>query len=290
MIPRMKNNFIRPSGEGESWTLSIDPVVKTFDNYFVESCQAAEEIYNLKEGNLHIMYSGGIDSEYALSIFLHLGIPVTPVIIKLLPDYNNHDIEYALKFCQKKNIKPIIIDINFDDFVESGKFEKVNEVAKSSVIMLPATCYALGLVDGSVICAQNEPHIVKDEKTDIWYYDEFEGEHCCNRYMDEYGIDGTSFFLGYTPEMFASFLMDPRMQDLANNKVPGKLGNNSSKYIIYNRNNNFNLEDRPKFHGYEKILDSKIMEHESLQYLLREDRPYDGTFKIEYHKLIKDLI
>jgi hypothetical protein len=108
--------------------------------------------------------------------------------------------------------------------------------------------------------------------------------------MDYYGIDGTSFFNSYTPEMMSSFLVDTRMKDLADNKVPGKLGSHSSKFIMYNRHCNFNLEARPKFHGYEKILKNKIINHPVFEKFLSSNLPFDGKFEIEYYELIKDLI
>jgi hypothetical protein len=295
MIPRIKNNFIQPMGTGDTWSLKIDPLPTKFDNYFVESCRAAEEIYDLKDGPLHVMYSGGIDSEYALSVFLHLGIDIKPVIVRLSSDYNKHDVDYAFKFCQQKNVTPIIIDIDFEDFVSSGKLETISKLIKSSVVPRATTCYAMDFVDGSIICGEGDPHISKDVDTGVWYFDEVENSYSLENYMNSKGIDGTIFFCGYTPEMVASFLVDPRMRDLADNKIPGKLGSYSSKYIMYNRHNAFNLESRPKYHGYEKILKSKIAEQLNVD--INSDEPYNfknldynGYFRIEYHKLIKNLI
>jgi hypothetical protein len=290
MIPRIKNNFITHSGSGPTWAMNVAPLPKTFDNYFVESCKAAEEIYSLKEGPLHLMYSGGIDSEHALSVFLHMGMNITPVIVRLLPNYNDHDISYALKFCESKNIKPIIIDIYFDNFVKSGKLEETNKIIKTSVLGRATTCYAMGLVDGSIICGEGDPHIVKDEDTGIWYFNEVEHSYTLENYMEYKGIDGTIFFNGYTPEMFSSFLTDPRMRDLADNKIPGKLGSYSSKHIMYNRHSNFNLEERPKYNGYEKIINSEIAKHPTIEKCLLEEIDLNGYFRINYHDLIKDII
>jgi hypothetical protein len=279
---------MRTVGHGPTWTLELDPWPVTFDNYFVESCKAAEEIYDLKEGPLHVMYSGGVDSEYALSVFLSLGIPVTPVIIRM-GDYNSHDIDYAFKFCAKHNLKPAIIDIDFKEFVESGKFAEVNKIVKSSAFGYVVTSYASGLIQGSVICGEGHPYIKKNEETSTWDYRMWEFEWSVQRYMDAKGIDGTTLFNGYTQEMAASFLMDPQMKELADNKVPGKLGSMSSKWIIYNRHSNFNLEERKKYNGYEKILESSIMNHPALLNFEDTHKQYDGQFTIDYYEFIKDL-
>ena len=101
-----KNNYICTTGTGDTFTVTIDPLPIKFDNYYLESCKAAEEIYNLKQGKLYLMYSGGVDSEYALSVFLSLGMDVTPVIVRMSPYYNEHDFKYASNFCDSKNLKP----------------------------------------------------------------------------------------------------------------------------------------------------------------------------------------
>ena len=93
MIPLSKNNYIRQSGSGTTFNIEIDPLPTSFDSYFVESCRAAEEIYNLKQGKLHLMYSGGIDSEFMLSVFLHMKMDFVPVIVQLNPNYNTHTIQ-----------------------------------------------------------------------------------------------------------------------------------------------------------------------------------------------------
>ena len=289
MIPRIKDNFVRPSGTGESWKFDIDPLPKNFDNYFIESCNAAEEIYDLKEGKLHVMYSGGVDSEYALSVFLHMGMDVTPVIIRLQPNYNDHDTTYAFQFCKTKNITPIIIDIDFKNFLESGKYDETNKIIKSNAWGRAATCYAMGLIDGSIICGEGDPHISKDETTGIWYFDDVEHAYNMDTYMKHKSIDGTTFFNGYTSKMVSAFLTDPRMRDLADNKIKGKLGSHSSKYMIYSRHSGFDLEKRPKFHGFEKIIESDLAKHPDFVKLLDPQLEHGG-FRIKYYDIIKDLI
>lgn len=290
MIPLIKNNYIRASGSNTTWTLNIDPLPTKFDNYFLESCKAAEEIYDLKNGPLHVMYSGGADSEYALSVFLHLGMNVTPVIVRLSHDYNAHDIKYAFKFCKAKNLTPRIIDIDFHNFVESGRLDEINKFAKSSIIGRTPACYAIGLIDGSVVCGEGDPHIAKDIETGEWYFDAYQHDYAMENYMVAKGIDGTIFFNSYTPEMLAAYLTDPRMQDLAANRVPGKLGSYSSKYFMYNRHSNFNLEERPNYTGFEKVLESEIAKHPNLSKYLPLYLEYHGSFKVKYYDIVKELI
>ena len=98
MIDFSKNNYVVPGGTGDNFTVTFNSMPTNFDNYFIETCKAAEEIYNLKQGKFYILYSGGLDSEYAISVFLHLKMDVIPVIINLNPNYNNFDTVYAINF------------------------------------------------------------------------------------------------------------------------------------------------------------------------------------------------
>jgi hypothetical protein len=108
--------------------------------------------------------------------------------------------------------------------------------------------------------------------------------------MDHKGIDGTSFFNGWSHEMVAAFLTDPRMRDLADNKVPGKLGSNSSKYIIYSRHSGFNLEERTKYHGFEKVIESELAKHHDFVRFLDPKFSKVGGYGLKYYDVIKDLI
>jgi len=290
MIPLFKNNYIRRSGNGPTFTVEFDPLPTDFDNYYIESCRAAEELYDIKEGKLNIFYSGGTDSEYALGVFLSLGIPVTPVILKLGPNYNDHDLKYALKFCQVQEIEPDIIDIDFDHFVKSGKLLDTTIKIKSSSFMRAATAYAAGQVDGTVIMGEGEPYIRKNVDTGTWNVHIDEHDYTAKNYFDIMGIVGTSHFNSYTPEMTMAYLHDTQVLDLVNNRVPGKLSSHSSKSIMYNRHSNFNLEARQKYHGYEKVVESKIIKHNSFKEIEKLREQWDGVYSKDYFEFMENTI
>jgi hypothetical protein len=290
MIPRIKNNYMRPSrAVGKDFKVEVDPLPTKFDNYFIESCRAAEEIYDLKTGKLHVMYSGGIDSEYALSVFLHLGMDVTPVVVKLNPGYNDHDLDYSLKFCESKNIKPTIIDIDFDHYIKSGTYYDIMEITEGTACALGTTTYATGLLDGSVIIGMGEPYMGKHPETSEWYFCLDRYEWAVERYMELKGIDGTGFFNGYSKEMVAAWLMDPQMIKLANNLVPGKLDTQSSKHFVYNRDSGFDLEIRQKYSGYEKIYESIIYQHETVKDWAVNRPNYFGRWAVKYSEFTSHL-
>lgn len=284
----VENNYITTVGSGEKFSVNIEPLPQGL-TYFKESLIAAEKIESCKVGKLYVMYSGGVDSEYTVSVFKESRIDFTPVIIKFKNDYNLHDLEYAFKFCQHKNLKPLVIDIDFDQFVTSGEFLKISKEMQSAVYHRAATAYAIGKLDGSVICGEGEPYIRKNEKTNSWNVTIYQHDYAIANYYKKHNICGTPHFNRYTPEMMRTFLEDPRLKQLALNQVPGKLGSDSSKYIIYNRDSDFDLEERPKYHGYEKIEKSSIFDHESFQELEIIGKEWDGSWSLDYHKFLETL-
>lgn len=287
MITLTKNNYIQAYGCGNNFNVLINSIPNKFDNYYKESVFAAEEIYSMKQGNLNILYSGGVDSEYALSIFLKSGIPIHPVIIKLNPNYNAHDTDYAIKFCEDKNIKFTVIDIDFDNFVTSGLMLNIAKEINCSIYHRSATAYAAQQLDGTVLLGDGEPYIkLKDDG--VWNIEIYQHDYAVANYFKKHGIYGTPHFNRYSPEMMAAFLSDHRMIDLANNRVPGKLSSNSSKFIIYNRNGNLNIEERPKYHGYEKIETSKIFQDPSFNEIAVLSKSCDGIYSTNYFDFMKE--
>jgi hypothetical protein len=280
-------NYIQEIGNGDTFDICLNTLPKKFKNYFEESLIATEIIESSKIGKLYIMYSGGVDSEYALNLFLYKKIPIQPVIVKFLPDYNLHDISYALKFCEKHKLDPLIIDIDYDDFVKSGKMLEYAKMMKSAIPHYTTTAYAISKLNGTIICGDGEPYITKnqDNTWDIFIY---EYDYSLTNFYKHNNIYGVVHFNRYTPEMMRSFLEDSRIKDLANNKVPGKLGSNSSKYLIYNRDSNFNMEQRQKYNGLEIIETKEIKNHESFEELKKLGNHWNGFYKKNYFQFLKE--
>ena len=280
-----KNNYITAVGTGDTFDINIESFPANFNNYFTETCRAAEEIYDHKQGKLYLLYSGGMDSEYALSIFLSLGMSVTPVIIKLNPGYNAHDFKYATDFCSAKNLVPLIIDIDLEDFVQSGKILDIAKSMKCNIYHRSTTAYAISQLGGTVILGDGDPYVKNNNG--VWDVSIYEHDCAMVNYFKNNGIYGTPHFLYYTPEMLISFLTSQRIKELVNNQHPGKLGSNSSKHAVYNEHSNFNLVTRPKYHGFELIEQQEIFKNPVFEEF--DKLPWTGGFHEEYNTFIKRL-
>ena len=289
----LHNNYMRSSGEGDTWCVEIDPATRPVKTYFEEACIAAEMIWAQKQGQLYLTYSGGLDSEFVFSIFLHMGMNIQPVIMNLKSkdgvNYNSHESKYAYKFCDSKNIKPIVFDLNFDEFVTSGQLMNIAEPIKCCDIGLPASMWLASQLDGTVITGNDPPHMKLNQKDNKWYLDEEELIHTQFRYWKDYNVYGTPFFLSYTPELMLSFLVDPTMEKLANHGFPGKLGTNSTKVHVFNNGNDFNLEQRTKQTGYEVIYMDDIFNHPDCKKISSWCPIYWGTSDHQYHDAVHKL-
>lgn len=278
------NNYLRPSGSGNNFTIDIDPVSNSnFLNYFTASKEAAQIIADNRQGKLYLMYSGGVDSEYTLTLFRSLNIPVIPVIVKLFPEYNAHDVAYAFKYCEKHSVTPLVFDLNFDNFVKSGEMYRISMAMHCSKFQYAATAYAASQLNGTVLCGDGEPYIRPDPITKKWNVMIHEYEYGLATYFKLNNIYGTPHFNRYTKEMYYGFLKDTRMLELASNQHPKKLGSFSSKWIIYNRDSGFNLEERPKYHGYENIEKQLIFNDESFELIETIiGQQYNGDWIVDY--------
>jgi len=282
-----QNNYLRSSGSGETFKVEIDPPTGHNLDYHKSTLEVAKEIYDRKQGNLYLMYSGGVDSEYALNIFLSLGIEITPVIVKLTPNYNEHDVKYAFDFCESKNLKPIVVDLDFNNFVKSGRIVDIAEKFKIGAYQLPSTFSCLDQLDGTIVMGSHgPPHMTLDQKTNVWMVDEIEPLHTVLQYFEKNKINGCPYFLVHTPEQYLSFLQHPIMQDLANHKFPGKLGNNSTKGLVFNDVSGFDLVARQKYTGYEHIQRSEIFDHPNLKIFEKFRKQWWGQWSEPYYEFI----
>lgn len=77
---------------------------------FLDACAVrAEQIYR-DNRRIYIGFSGGIDSEFVLNVFLRAGIPVVPVIIST--PFNTLEVQRAKKYCGINNIELRVIEIS----------------------------------------------------------------------------------------------------------------------------------------------------------------------------------
>jgi hypothetical protein len=77
----------------------------------LEFNQAADYTANLiskNYSNIHLLLSGGLDSEYVATVFVRNNLSFIPVI--LVNQTNIPEVWYAFRFCEEHNLKPVVLD------------------------------------------------------------------------------------------------------------------------------------------------------------------------------------
>jgi len=72
--------------------------------------------------NIYIAFSGGADSDFVVRCFHRCGIPFTPIIVRT--SGNTKELSYAFATCDELNLKPVIIELNDELYLEIY-FEKI---------------------------------------------------------------------------------------------------------------------------------------------------------------------
>jgi hypothetical protein len=290
----LKNNYMQGLGSGDTWHVNIDPPKRKVGTYFQETLLATEYVNANRSGEIQLLYSGGLDSEYVARVLLHLGIKFTPVIIQLNnvkenTIYNDHDTIHAFKFCDAYNLKPKIYELDFDKFVISGQHWEIAKSIDCCAFAVPATLYVASQLDGFTILGNDPPYLKYEEKTNKWYLQELQYIHSILRYYKKFNLNGCPFLLSYTSEMMLSFLLDPKMAQLGNNMIPGKKGSNSTKSYVFNNGSGFNMDiydfdkkTRLKYTGYEKIYRSPIINHPNMELVKNHREKWNGEY-LEYY-------
>lgn len=299
MIELTKDNYLYEFKQGETWSVNIDPPKNKVRTYYEETISAVEYLYSIKTGRFQVLYSGGLDSQYICEILLRLGMDFEPVLIQLKnPNgsvYNMHELKYAFDFCESKKLNPTIYDLDYDNFVKTGKINDVAESASCSAIEMPATLYVASQLDGFTLIG-NDPPYVRLEKNG-WMFEQLEVIYSLTRFYNNFNLNGCPYLLYYTPEMLLSFLLDPRIQQLCSGMLPGKTGSNSSKSLVFNNKSDFNMpvydfvkKDRIKYTGYEQILENtEIINHPNFLMFNKYKKKWNSEYLEPYVDVVKRL-
>lgn len=292
------NNYMRGYDNGNMWRVEIDPPHIIPKSYYEEACKAAEIIWSQKQGELHVLYSGGMDSEYVISVFKSLGMNVIPVIMKLKSKtgyYNKHDLDYAFKFCTNTNLSYQTYELDFDKFIKSGEALSIINSCQCSRYEMAASMWLASQVNGTVITGNDPPTVLGMPFG--YCLEELEVSHSQLTYWRNNNIEGTPFFLEYTPEMLLSFLQDTAIIKFVQqpidyvykNRSFNAISTDTVKVSVFNNQDKFVIEPRTKYTGYETIQTSAIASHENALLANQNKALWDGKCYYDYRVLMNKL-
>jgi hypothetical protein len=207
----IKNNWLTTSLCERSennlcdFTMTINPYPFKQDTFENNSNRVAKEICNMYD-KVYIMYSGGLDSEHALKVFLENKLPVTPIIV--VTPYNKRELVYAVKFCKQHNIKPeIVIYEKYELFEKIIKRTKPRGYYSLMSGINFEICDIVSNKGGKLVTGTGEPFSpIRSpnitEETDTIEFCEWDF------YIDQYDATHPSGFHTYDLELHYSMLTD----------------------------------------------------------------------------------
>ncbi len=229
---------------------------------FREECLATARL--IRESTrlpIDILFSGGVDSEVALRSFIEAGIPVRVLSLRFTGGLNAHDIEWVERSCSRLGVEPRFVDLDLLKFWETTAQGYADRTQCVSPQLL-STMWLADQTDGYCVLGSGENFIVKRVPTSYvpgespylrstWDLFEKEKIAAWYRHFIVEGRDAAPGFYQYTPELMLSWFLDSMGCDLWNDRIPSKLNSVSSKVAMYQRH--FDIENRPKFTGFESV-------------------------------------
>lgn len=211
--------------------------------------------------DLTLFMSGGLDSEIALRAFIEAGLRPKLTTIRFPDGGNEHDIGPMLELVKTFGMTCDIIDFDINEFVKSGECYEVAKRYQSyslyqQLILKVAEDFNAPMITIDEVELEKIPNINWDTGATFmqWIFLKKEDQDAVwRRFNDITGIPALNNFYTYTPESMLAFLDLPTVDDLINDRIPGKLGWTSSKIQIY-AHTGFVFEPRPKFTGVENYM------------------------------------
>jgi hypothetical protein len=279
----------------DTWCVDYGRSARPACDWRSECIETARLIRDDTSLDLWVLFSGGIDSEVVLQSFIFAGIPVRAAITRFRNDLNRQDTRFAVKFCETHRVPYKLLDIDITQFFESGDAFSYAERTRCVQPQLLHTMWAMDQVDGYPILGSAECYLVKrraqagakldaTEDPDVWEMFEKERIASWYRHLMVRNREGCAGFFQYNPENMLSFLTDPIMEDLCSNRLPSEKDTMGLKGTIYRKH--FLLEPRPKYHGFENVLD---LDDRLRPVLERSFGDSNGIVKTPYDKLIAML-
>lgn len=211
--------------------------------------------------DLTIFLSGGLDSEMALRSFLHAGITPKLATVRFPNDDNMYDIGPMMTMLDRMGLPYTIIDFDPTKFFNSGQWMDMAVKYQSytfyqQMLLKIAEDYAAPMItiDEVELEKQISMNWETGEYMHEWIFLKKEDQDgVWRRFNDKSGIPALNNFYTYSPESMLAFLQIPTVDDLINDRIPGKLGWTSSKMQIYS-NLGYEFRKRPKWNGVENYM------------------------------------
>ena len=229
----------------DQFSLALNNVVtRPVKSYYQELVENAKLLTEDYSGKFDLLFSGGIDSEIILRLYLDLKIPVNVFIFKYENDYNYKDYNQAISTCRALGVTPTVIDFNLKKFFENDAYDIWKKVHFLNAGRLPHM-KMIEYLDGIPILGDGNPE---------WVY--VNGEWLCvfaevdtqwTSYCNLIGRTAITNWYEYSPEIALAYMKEPLVQQLFTTTQP------NSRVIKYQLHQQYwkDLAPRDKLIGFE---------------------------------------
>jgi len=288
------NDYYTTSGNGDTWTVHLKPCTQKPTTYYAECIRAAKLISENASSEIVLMFSGGIDSEYMLNIFKDAEVDFRVAILSY-GVYNAHDTHFAFEYCNANGIVPEVVDVNLAQLINEGKISEIAKLSKCCAYQMCSVMEGISKIDGTIIMANGESVFSKHtqgETAGNWYWTEHERITSYRNWYKEKNIDGTPDFLKYTPELTASYLLEPEVIQLVNDELPDARNSGEIKHKLYNKY--YDIAPRHKYTGWERLERSPLYDDLVKSIFIHDlKKDYNGVSYMSYddihHQMFKEI-
>ena len=202
-----------------------------------------------------ILFSGGIDSEVVLRSFLALGARPDVFFLRFKGGLNDHDHKWAREFMDSVGAKLQIIELDVEDFFESGRAFEMAHRYQASHLEFCTTLYLMQeLPDRFVVLGSGEPYFMRLKRSPVsaysWYHCERENAFCWSKFLMDSPGSGARFFHA-RQEIHLAYARELRAMGLFDGAFPGKISSATLKPQIFAKA--FDCPLRPKYTGFEHL-------------------------------------
>lgn len=243
--------------------------------------------------DLEVFYSGGADSEVLLRVLLDIGVKPKVFTIVFEDGANAHETDNAREFCFQKGLTQVTLKqdlakyLRDEEYLDLAITYQCSQIAYLNVLgMAKKVCSCPVLMGGEVYLQKHQRPGLEVQTPEEWYYIYRENEDAFTyRFSLGERLPVVNEVFTYTPELLYSYLTDPIVAEVADNKVPGKITLLSIKKKVYEKHLGYPLLAQTKYHGYE----SRLWTNKAITDRLRPLWPSQQVAQLEYHKLLAEM-
>jgi hypothetical protein len=207
------------------------------ESYYKELYNNASMMRDYFTGQFDVLLSGGIDSEVVVRTFKDLGISHNTYIFKYENNINYKDVSAAIEIAKSLNIPYKIVDFNLEQFFESDAYETFEKSGCIRAGRLPHLKF-FDYLDNIPIMGEAEPYWLRTlegdyTKQSTWIFPLNESNHNASMYLHSLGRENGCDWYEFNPNLIRAFNKLPIIQDLINDKIPGKQSCWSSRIPIH---------------------------------------------------------